>query len=427
MAGNAAKINQSLMAADPPRNLYRIPTMRCLMAAILLFSTGCAGGGAVADRGALMLHSAAWRGDINAVRTLLDAGADVNAVAPTQWASTIYTARGTPLHFATFKNHGDIVRLLVDRGANIKATNVHGYTPLDIAEKLGRTYIAVILMEADKEAFNKQRSSDPSRTHAAAPQHAPPAASSPSVSDVDNPRSLRPENPDDFALIIGIEKYPRLPEARFAEHDADAVKAHMRALGYPERNIVILKGGLATRGAIQGYVEEWLPKNTKPTSRVFVYFSGHGSPDVKTGDAYLVPADGDTMFLKSTAYPLNSLYASLGRLKAKRVLVALDSCFSGAGGRSVLPEGARPLVARIEAATVPVGLTILSAAAGDEITATLPEQSHGAFTYYMLKALSSGKLTAKTAYEELKPRVQDEAHRQNREQTPQLIGGDAEF
>ena len=47
------------------------------------------------------------------------------------------------------------------------------------------------------------------------------------------------------------------------------MKKHLLALGYPERNIILLKDGQATRGAMQGYVEEWLPKNTK------------------TGDAYL--------------------------------------------------------------------------------------------------------------------------------------------
>lgn len=205
------------------------------------------------------------------------------------------------------------------------------------------------------------------------------------------------------------------------------MKRHLLALGYPERNIVFLKGGQATRGAIQGYVEEWLPRNAKPGSSVFVYFSGHGSPDPKTGDAYLVPWDGDAMFLKSTAYPLKALYASLAKLKSKRVLVALDSCFSGAGGRSVLAEGARPLVTRVEESAAPAGVTVLSAASGDEITATITERRHGAFTYHLLRALNNGKLTAKSAYEDLKPRVQDEARRQNREQTPLLMGDDASF
>ena len=92
----------------------------------------------------------------------------------------------------------------------------------------------------------------------------------------------------------------------------------------------------------------------KANSTLFVYYSGHGAPDVKTGDAYLVPWDGDPKFLKSTALPLTKLYSDLAKTKAKRVIVALDACFSGAGGRSELAKGARPLIAKI-ADTAPTG------------------------------------------------------------------------
>lgn len=345
------------------------------------------------------LMKAAITGQVASARVLLDAGADPNHG----------TRFGTPLSYATMFGHAAFAALLRDRGAT--ETSRTGRSPVKRVA-LARTPPGNL----DDDAYARMRSAAnlPPETKAA-------------TSDVDSPTMKGAERPDDYALVVGIEKYSKLPEAKFAENDADAVKKHLLALGYPERNIILLKGGQATRGAIQGYVEEWLPKNSKPGSRVFVYFSGHGSPDVKTGDAYLVPWDGDAMFLKSTAYPLKSLYGSLSKLKAKRVLVALDSCFSGAGGRSVLAEGARPLVTRVDEIQAPAGVTVLSAASGDEITATLKDQSHGAFTYYLLKALGDGKTTAKAAYESLKPKVQDEAHRQNREQTPLLLGDDASF
>jgi hypothetical protein len=255
----------------------------------------------------------------------------------------------------------------------------------------------------------------------------PPAAGSNAATSRAAPTRRAAQRPNDYALVVGIDSYSRLPAARFAENDADAIKERLLALGYPERNIVLLKGGQATRGAMQGYLEEWLPKNAGRSSRVVFYFSGHGSPDPKNGDAYLVPWDGDAMFLKSTAYPLKSLYDSLSKLKARRVIVALDSCFSGAGGRSVLVAGARPLVSVVDTTEAPAGVTVLTAASGDEITGTIDAQSHGAFTYYLLQALDHGKRTARAAYVELKPLVQDEAHRQNREQTPLLLGDDAAF
>ncbi|MFI5346800.1 MAG: caspase family protein [Elusimicrobiota bacterium] len=354
------------------------------------------------------LCRAAFLGKTDIVRELLRRGADPDGGGGV-----------SPMAYAFNSDKKDaIIQLLVDAGASVDE------------EFLGRP-MAASTLKALRNAYALQHrphiKTNASDAASLTPPPAAPAAPPVMQSDVDRATTLRPERPDDFALVIGIEKYSRLPEARFAENDADAMKSHLLALGYPERNIILLKGGQATRGALQGYVEEWLPRNAKPESQVFVYFSGHGSPDLKTGDAYIVPWDGDAMFLKSTAYPLKALYASLSRLKAKRVLVALDSCFSGAGGRSVLASGARPLVSHVDDTSAPAGVTVLSAASGDEITATLDEQGHGAFTYYLLKAMNDGKLTARTAYAELKPRVQDEAHRQNREQTPLLLGDDATF
>jgi uncharacterized caspase-like protein len=74
-----------------------------------------------------------------------------------------------------------------------------------------------------------------------------------------------------------------------------------------------------------------------------------------------------------------------------------------------------------------LGVTVLTAASGDEITGTIDEQGHGAFTYYLLEALNRRNPTVRAAYDELKPLVQDEAHRQNREQTPLMLGIDASF
>lgn len=51
---------------------------------------------------------------------------------------------------------------------------------------------------------------------------------------------------------------------------------------------------------------------TKPDkSDVFIYYSGHGSPDPITNEAYLVPTDCDPAMMGLTAYPLNVLYSNL--------------------------------------------------------------------------------------------------------------------
>jgi hypothetical protein len=250
------------------------------------------------------------------------------------------------------------------------------------------------------------------------------------VSDVDVPKHAAPLNLNNFALVIGIEKYSNdLPDAQFAERDADAVRNHLIAIGYPERNIKLLTGNRATKSTMEGVLEDWLPRMAKPEGSVFFYFSGHGAPDLDSSQAYIVPWDGNPNLLKKTGYPLKKLYADLNALKAKQVIVALDSCFSGSGGRSILAEGARPLVTKVDTSIEKSGKIVLFAAsASKEITATLKDQGHGIFTYYFLKGLGgdakdgSGAVTPRGLYEYLKPRVQDAASRQNRDQTPVLEG-----
>ncbi|HBL15646.1 MAG TPA: hypothetical protein DD417_02485 [Elusimicrobia bacterium] len=269
------------------------------------------------------------------------------------------------------------------------------------------------------------------RAPAAAPAPAPaPAPAVAGLPDILRPHSTRKQDESLFAVVVGIERYSRLPPADFAERDAAAVVEHLVALGVPRRNVIHLAGSEASYSSLKKYLESWLPKNVQPGSRVFFYFSGHGAPDAETGEAYIMPWDGDAAFLKDTAYPTKRLYEQLAALPAKEIVVATDACFSGAGGRSVLAKGARPLVLKVDTGTIPRNLTVFAAASGEQITGTLADQGHGMFTYFFLKGLAgaakdaSGAVTAKGLYEYLKPKVQDEARRQNRDQAPVLFSQD---
>lgn len=245
---------------------------------------------------------------------------------------------------------------------------------------------------------------------------------------VDKPAYKFTENPDNFAVVIGIEKYAGLPDALYAERDAKAVRAHLEALGYPARNIAMITGAQASRAGIAKNIETWLSRNVKERSAVFVYYSGHGAPDPVKGEAYLIPSDGDPQYLEDTAYPVKRLFEKLEALKAARVIVALDACFSGAGGRSVLAKGARPLVSKVDLVGGPLFKTLaFSASAADQISGVAEGQGHGLFTYFLLRGLNEthGAAKAKDLFAYFSPRVQDEAKRVNRDQTPQMLPAEA--
>ncbi|HPK53738.1 MAG TPA: caspase family protein, partial [Smithellaceae bacterium] len=170
--------------------------------------------------------------------------------------------------------------------------------------------------------------------------------------DVDDipPKIKGYERKNAIALVIGIGKYreEKIPAIKYAVRDAEVVAKYFEYLGgIPKTNIQILTDEKASKSDIQAYIEDWLPRRVHDDSVVFVYYAGHGAPGGQEKDAYIVPYEGQPDF-PSQLYSLRKMYDSLGKLKAKNVIVMLDSCFSGAPGRSITNAGARPLVMNVD-------------------------------------------------------------------------------
>ena len=257
------------------------------------------------------------------------------------------------------------------------------------------------------------------------------SSSTPGRNDPDTAVRIKPgpARPNDFALIIGIDRYRGVPQASYAERDAALFRKYAVAtLGVPEKNAVLLSGDRARLSDITNHIEAWLPKVSRPGSRVYFYFSGHGAPDPAKGNSYLIPWDGDPSFLISSAYSVQRLYSKLEELNAREVVVALDACFSGIWSRSIIAPGLRPLVRTVETPLMDKSkLSVLTAARSDEVAGSIDERGHGLFTYYVLKGLqgeasdSSGRLTLGGLHSFVQKKVQSEARRQNRDQTPQIF------
>lgn len=372
------------------------------------------------------IQLAAAMGQIKIVELLLERGAKPDDVAAAN--------KMTALMQAAWQEHLDIVKLLVARGADVFATTPGGDSALKLAETRRNDAIAIFLRQAQVKAGG-----DPSAAVAAAV--APPAplivVAPVAASDVDHlPTARNAKKKNAYAVVVGIGRYrEKLPAADYADKDAELVGEYLtKVLGYPEENVIVRLNERATRTDLVKYFEEWLRNNVEPGASVFIYYSGHGTPNTKTGEAFLVPYDGDPTFVDSTAYPLKQLYAALDKLPAKDVTVVLDSCFSGAGGRSVLAKGARPMVLTVDKPVQASGKTVvLAASGGDEISNSFEEKGHGLMTYYFLKGLhgeadanKDGGIEMSELFDYVKPNVQRVARKQyNAEQTPQLLGSPA--
>jgi hypothetical protein len=85
------------------------------------------------------------------------------------------------------------------------------------------------------------------------------------------------------------------------------------------------QGGKLWRSAVEG------------RSNVFVYYSGHGVPDLATRQPFLLPQDGNPNASES-GYALQTLYRNLELVRQKigaqrQLIVMIDACFTGETGR----------------------------------------------------------------------------------------------
>ncbi|MGA2332768.1 MAG: ankyrin repeat domain-containing protein [Syntrophales bacterium] len=401
------------------------------------------------------LCQASYEGHIKVVELLIDKGADLNAKC------SIIGNGGTSLIDSVWKGHSAVSKFLIDKGADINAKDAFGRTALFFALIRRNIEIAKILMDKgadidsevaffEGKAAEKPKDADyvfglnylknyAKKTEISAKSASVKpteiSSSSPLIrSDIDELPSMKTKpNRNAYAIVIGIENYrQKLPRADFAVSDAKLVSDYLtKVMGYQEENVVLLTNEKALQSDLTKYFEKWLHNNVEKDGTVFIYYSGHGAPDPKTGGAYLVPYDGDPSFIAETGYSLKRMYDALGKLPAKEIVVALDSCFSGAGGRSVLAKGARPLVMNLQSLAVPAGnMKIIAAASGDQISSTYEEKGHGLFTYFMLKGIKNedvvkrdGSIAVNNLFSYIKPQVERIARKQyNNEQSPQLIG-----
>jgi ankyrin repeat protein len=86
------------------------------------------------------LIAACKAGNTACVQALLKAGADINVKCIRECTPLMWSADygWTPLMKATYRDNAEIVKLLVDKGANVNAKNFAGHSILFIAEELNR-------------------------------------------------------------------------------------------------------------------------------------------------------------------------------------------------------------------------------------------------------------------------------------------------
>jgi len=202
------------------------------------------------------------------------------------------------------------------------------------------------------------------------------------------------ENKHAVAVIIGNKDYTgEIPEVQFADRDAEAMKRFViDVLGYRSGNVIDLRNATGTQiEAVfgnklthEGKLYDWIRPEK---SDVLIYYSGHGVPGLKDKSAYLLPVDGDANRAEITGYPVEVLYANLAKSRARSVTIYLDACFSGSSPKGMLVNAASGLSISAKLPSLPVNMTIITAAQGDQLASWDEDARHGLFTEHLLTAL----------------------------------------
>jgi len=232
-----------------------------------------------------------------------------------------------------------------------------------------------------------------------------------------------------------------LPRQLSTPRNGNVVKSTiLKALGYKEGNILyhpnatnaVFRSLFGSREIPEGRLAQLV----KPgRSDVFVYYSGHGAPDLNDERGFFVPVDCAPGDVRLNGYPLDLFYQNLSRIEARSTTVVIDACFSGGSNQGMIIKEASPIGIRVTNPALELDNgVVFTSSGGDEISSWYPEKGHGLFTYFFLKGVQGAADANRDAHisaAELHAFVQDRSEGvpymaralyQGRRQTPGLFG-----
>ena len=247
----------------------------------------------------------------------------------------------------------------------------------------------------------------------------------------------------DVAVIIGNKHYSASgsPDIEYADRDARIMKEYLvKTFGFDAENIIYVEdAGFAKFNEVFGSERDHrgrLFQFVKPgKSKVFIYYVGHGAPDLDSNEAYFVPVDANPKFIKTNGYMLQTFYNNLSKIPAKKITIVLDSCFSGNSEKGLLFKDISPSLVKVKKEYQgPANATIITSAAVDQVSTWYHEKKHSLFTYYFLKGIQGEadinkdkRITIGEMKEYLKENVPYKAQRlTGTAQHPVITGNDAD-
>ncbi len=207
-----------------------------------------------------------------------------------------------------------------------------------------------------------------------------------------------------FALVIGVANYPkvrRLPTTvlKDAQDMYDLLRSPSHC-AYPVRNTRLLLDDQSTLENIHEGLR-WLAQSATAHDTGLIFFSGHGGRLTSGPQAgnYLIPYDCDPEALSTTALAGQELTELLHQIKAQRLLVLFDACYSGGTSEAKDLMSRQPeLKSGLDEHTYEqlaqgAGRVIMASSRSDETSLVLNNMRNSLFTHYLLEALRGNART----------------------------------
>lgn len=138
------EVLQAIVAARPKLDLFDAAAVGTADDVARLLRDDPGGARAWHPVGWTALHMAAFAGNVDAAKVLLDAGAEIDARAKTRF-------RNTPLHAAMLTGQYGTAKLLLERGADVHDRQAEGFAAIHEAAALGRADLVELLLEHGAE------------------------------------------------------------------------------------------------------------------------------------------------------------------------------------------------------------------------------------------------------------------------------------
>lgn len=201
-----------------------------------------------------------------------------------------------------------------------------------------------------------------------------------------------------WALVIGVSDYrhPEIPDLKYAHRDAEAFYEFLKSANggaFPDDHVRLLTNSKATKDEVRRALTEFLVQ-TKQNDLVVIYFAGHGL-SMGEGYSYFLTSDADPYQIEESALNMEEIGNSLkSTIKAERVVIFADACFSGnlnnyvKGRRFTAAEQNRINRYLIEMAKTKPGILSFTSSGEDEVASEAwLFWEHGVFTFVLISGL----------------------------------------